>query len=134
VALAHVRVLGVEHLGDELGIGAVDDQLQALAGERVLDAGQLLVEGQEPVAARLLGVADELVHLRVEVRRRGAEGFLVQRRDVLDGLEARPRHGGAERAAEDDQEGGGVEHRHDVRALERRAERDAADGDGQADG
>ena len=37
VALAHGVVLGLEDVGDEVGVGAVDDELQALAGERVLD-------------------------------------------------------------------------------------------------
>ena len=37
VALAHGVVLGLEDVGDEVGVGAVDDELQALRGERVLD-------------------------------------------------------------------------------------------------
>ena len=37
VALAHGVVLGLEDVGDEVGVGAVDDELQALLGERVLD-------------------------------------------------------------------------------------------------
>ena len=45
---------------DELGVGAVDDELQALAREGVVDVGELLVERQQAVAARLLGEADEL--------------------------------------------------------------------------
>ena len=71
VALAHGVVLGLEHVGDEVGIGAVDDELQALAGVGVLDAAELLVERQQAVAARLLGVADELGDAAVEVGRLG---------------------------------------------------------------
>ena len=61
VALAHRLVLGVEHGGDEVGVRAVDDELDALLGERVVDLLDRLVERQQAVAARLLGVADELV-------------------------------------------------------------------------
>ena len=67
MALAHRLVLGVEHGGDEVGVGAVDDELDALARERVLDALDRLVEGQQAVAARLVGEADELVDAADEV-------------------------------------------------------------------
>jgi len=67
VAGHHAVDLGLEHLADELRIGAVDDELQALAGEVVLDLGGLAVEGQQTLASRLLGEADELVDSRVEI-------------------------------------------------------------------
>ena len=54
-------VLRVEHGGHQVGVRAVDDELDALLGERVVDLLDRLVEGQEAVAARLLGVADDLV-------------------------------------------------------------------------
>ena len=78
VALAHGLVLGVEHGGDEVGVRAVDDELQALLGERVLDVLDGLVEGQQAVAARLLGVADELVDAADEVGVVGHEGLHVE--------------------------------------------------------
>ena len=105
VALAHGVVLGLEDVGDEVGVGAVDDELQALLGVRVLDRAGDLVEREQAVAAGGLGVADELDDLAVEVRRRGVERLHVQLRDVLDGVEARAHDHGAERAAEHDQHG-----------------------------
>ena len=70
VALAHGVVLGLEDVGDEVGVGAVDDELQALLDVRVVDLGDLVVERQQAVAAGLLGVADEQLGALVEVRRR----------------------------------------------------------------
>ena len=44
----------------EIGVGAVDDQLEALARERVVDLGDVLLEREQAVAARLLGELDHL--------------------------------------------------------------------------
>ena len=133
VALAHGVVLGLEDVGDEVGVGAVDDELQALLGVRVLDRAGDLVEGQQAVAARGLGVADELDDLGVEVRRLGVERLHVELRDALDRVEARAHDAGAERAAEHDQHRGRVQDRQGVRALHGRSEIEAGDRDDQAD-
>jgi hypothetical protein len=122
------------HLGDHVGVGAVDDELQAAAHELVLDGGELVVERQQPVPARLLGKADELGDAPAEIRRLGAEDLLVERRDRLDAIHARPHDRHAERAAEDDHHRRRVEHRHDGGALHRRSERKAADGDRESYG
>ena len=77
VALAHRLVLGVEHGGDQVGVGAVDDELDALLGERVVDLLDRLVEREQAVAARLLGVADDLVRRARPGRgRRGMIAFM----------------------------------------------------------
>jgi hypothetical protein len=50
VAAAHRVDLGVEDVADELRVGAVDDELQALARVGVLDPFELLLEGEQAVA------------------------------------------------------------------------------------
>jgi hypothetical protein len=59
VAGGHAVDLGLEDVAHELGIGAVDDQLQPLAGELVVDLVELRVERQQALAAGLLGERDE---------------------------------------------------------------------------
>ena len=59
VAGGHTVDLRVEDVAHQLGIGAVDDELQALLGEGVVDLGDLGVERQQSLAARLLGERDE---------------------------------------------------------------------------
>ena len=59
VAGGHAVDLGVEDVAHELGVGAVDDQLQALLGELVVDLGDLGVERQQALAPGLLGERDE---------------------------------------------------------------------------
>ncbi len=76
----HPVDLGVEDVAHELGVGAVDDQLQALLGERVVDLGDLGVERQQALAARLLGERDEEVDASLDVERLGVDDALVQRK------------------------------------------------------
>ena len=49
--------LEVEDVLDELRVGAVDDEAQALLEERVVDALRLLLERQQALAAGALGHA-----------------------------------------------------------------------------
>ncbi len=59
VAGGHPVDLGLENVADERRIAAVDDQLQALAGEVVVDLRELGVQGEQPLAAGLLGKRDQ---------------------------------------------------------------------------
>ena len=73
MASDHPVDLGLEHLADEVGVDAVDDELQALAGELVVDLADLRVEREQPLAPGLLGQRDEQVDAAGDVRRLGAE-------------------------------------------------------------
>ena len=60
VARRHAVDLRLEDRVHEVGVGAVDDELQALARERVVDLGDVVLEREQAVAARLLGQLDHL--------------------------------------------------------------------------
>ncbi len=70
-ALAMASISDSRIVGDQLGVGAVDDELQAVAGERVLDLAELRVERQQAVATGLVGERDEPVELPAHVGRFG---------------------------------------------------------------
>ncbi len=55
VARGHAVDLGLEDRVHHLGVGAVDDQLQGVAGEGVLDLAELRVEREQALAAGLVG-------------------------------------------------------------------------------
>ena len=59
VAAGHRLDVEVEDVLDELRVGAVDDEAQALRDERVVDALRLLLERQQALAAGALGHPDE---------------------------------------------------------------------------
>ena len=65
VALLDEEHFGLENLADDVGVAAVDHQLDALAHELVVEFGGLVLERQQTFAARLLGerhqVRDDLV-------------------------------------------------------------------------
>ena len=62
VAGDHAVDFGVEHVADEIWVDSVNHQLQALAGELVVDLVDALIECEQAFAAGLLGQRDEQVH------------------------------------------------------------------------
>ena len=89
---SHSVDLGLEDVADDLGVGAVDDELQSLLGELVVDLLDLGVERQKTLAARLLGKRDEQVDAALDVGRLSADHDLVERRDPLHPVHADARH------------------------------------------
>ena len=59
-ALLGAADFGLEDLADDLGVAAVDHQLDALAHELVVERGGLVFERQQAFAARLLGERDQV--------------------------------------------------------------------------
>ena len=107
-----------QHGCDRLGVAPVDGELQTLAHEREVEVGDLGLERQQTFVARLAGeLHDQGEGLGGIGRRRGKDR-------PLDGLEHAFRrrhveagHGGAQRAADHDEQGGHVgdqEHRADA--------------------
>ena len=120
----HTVDLGLEDVADELGVGAVDDQLEALLGERVVDLGDLGVERQQALASRLLGERDEEVDAPLDVERVGADHPLVQRGDLLHPVHADARHRRAGGAGDDEDERGRVHERGRAGPVHHRAHQD----------
>jgi len=111
----------------------VDDQLEALLDELVVDLRDLVVEGQQALAAGALGEADEQLGALVEVGNGSADRLLVQLRDRLHPLEAVRGHDRADRAAHDDHERGHVEEGRDLAAFHGRAEGEPDERDDDSD-
>ena len=129
VAGRHPVDLGVEDVAHELGVGAVDDQLQALLGEGVVDLGDLGVERQQSLAARLLGERDEQVDPPLDVERLGVDHALVQRGDLLHPVHADARQRHAAGAGDDEQQRRRVHERGRAGPVHHRAHQDAHDRD-----
>jgi hypothetical protein len=72
----HAVELGLEDLADDLGVGAVDDELHALPRERIVDLLDLVVEREQALASGLLGELDDLVDLGPVVGRTVENAFL----------------------------------------------------------
>jgi hypothetical protein len=134
VALGDAVDLRLQDPAHEVGVGAVDDELQALAGVRVVDRLHLGLERQQALAAGLLGQADHQLDVPGVVDDRALEGDDHQLRDHHEVLEVGARHDRARGAAPDHHERRDVEQRHRVRALEHGREETGADGDGDPDG
>ena len=117
VARRHAVDLGVEDLAHELRVGAVDDELKALAREVVVDLGELRVERQQALAARLLGERDDQLHAPAHVELGRPERELVERRDLLHRVHPDARERRAAGADEHDDERRDVEERHRLRPL-----------------
>src|SRR4051812_24435898 len=128
VAAGHAVDLVLEDLADELGVGAVHHELEALLGEGILELGDLVVERQEALAASALGEAHEKLQLGRRVRLVRADRLLVQRRDLLHLLHRGAGQRRAERAYEHDQHRRDVDERGGRGAFHRGPQKEAQDG------
>ena len=134
VAVGHAVDLHLHDLAHDLGVGAVDHELHALAGELVVDVPHVLVQREEPLAPGPLGEVGEHRVAPDQVELLPLEGLEVQRGDRLDAVEGGARHRGPERAAEHDERGGHVEQADHGRALDGRADGEQDDRAEDADG
>ena len=91
VALLNEEHFGLENLADDVGVAAVDDQLDALAHELVVELRGLVLERQQTFAARLLGerhqVGDDLALVVLRLGERIAKPVRMPRMNVFIGNE-----------------------------------------------
>jgi hypothetical protein len=125
--------LVLQHGVHDLGVGAVHHQLEALAGERVVDRVEAVVERQQPVAPGGLGQRHEQVHPIGQVGRVALQRLAVEHRDPLHRLHARARQRGAERPPEHDQRRRQVEERRGGGAFQDGANHQQAEAEADAD-
>ena len=105
MALADEVDLGLEHVADELVVGAVYDQLHAALEEIVVYHFHVGFQGEEALFLGFLGQGHESGHQLGGVLALGGEHFLEHLGGAYHGGEREVHEQRAERAAHDDEEG-----------------------------
>ncbi|MBK9610835.1 hypothetical protein [Candidatus Amarobacter glycogenicus] len=134
VAVLHGIGFDLHDLAEEFGIRAVDHELDALAGERVVDLVDVGFQGEKALAPRLVGHGDEEVNgLGRVVPGPAEERFHEELREANHHRHGLGDHHRAERADEDDHEARDVEQGARVAAFEDVAADDPDECESEAD-
>ena len=98
--------VALQHLDEDLRLGAVDDQAQALAQRLVLEVFHRVLEAEDAVPARLFGELQELLGELGRRTRDPLHRLADQPRDAQDVLEAGGDGEGADGSRDDDDQPG----------------------------